>query len=106
MMYPVEIQVISCTVEPSDPIMCGMATLTMDESMAPISVPKVIDSVMSHLFGFGRARRSGGRAASSVMLVAMLRPLWLEAPMPSRAAGCGGGPFHFCKLPFRLLLRS
>src|SRR5579859_1009225 len=57
MMYPVLIQVISCTVAPSDPIMCGSATATIDESMAPMSVPKVIDTVTSHLLGLGRAAR-------------------------------------------------
>src|SRR5580700_9899283 len=55
MMYPVLIQVISCTVAPSDPIMCGSATATIDESIAPMRVPKVIDTVTSHLLGLGRA---------------------------------------------------
>ncbi len=54
MMYPVLIQVISCTVAPSDPIMCGSATETIDESIAPMSVPNVIDTVTSHLLGLGR----------------------------------------------------
>src|SRR5260370_28248651 len=57
MMYPVLIQVISCTVAPSVPIMWGSATATIDESIAPMSVPNVIDTVTSHLFGFGRAAR-------------------------------------------------
>src|ERR1700722_2755730 len=92
MMYPVEIQVISCTVEPRVPIMCGMATLTIDESMAPISVPKGMERVMTHLLGAGRARRSGGRAESSVMLVAMVRALAAaNAVRPGRHDGfCHG----------------
>src|SRR5580704_17667360 len=57
MMYPVLIQVISCTVAPSVPIMCGSATATIDESIAPMRVPNVIDTVTSHLFGLGRAIR-------------------------------------------------
>ena len=45
---------ISSTVAPSAPE-CGMATLTIDESIAPISVPKVIDMVTSHLLTGARA---------------------------------------------------
>src|ERR1700722_10255472 len=67
MMYPVLIQVISCTVAPRVPIMCGRATATIDESMAPMSVPKVIDTVTSHLFGLGRAIARRGRAMACVM---------------------------------------
>src|ERR1700722_7096249 len=76
MMYPVEIHVISCTVEPSVPIMCGSATLTIDESMAPISVPKVMETVTSHLFGLTRAARWGRTAASSEVPEAMGRPFY------------------------------
>ncbi len=66
MMYPVEIHVTSCTVAPSDPIMCGIATLTIDESIVPMSVPNVIDTVTSHLFGFARVARSVGKVAAAV----------------------------------------
>jgi hypothetical protein len=47
MTKPIVVQVISCTVAPTAPRSCGMATLTMDESMAPISVPNVTDIVTS-----------------------------------------------------------
>src|ERR1035438_4076520 len=62
MMYPVLIQVISWKVAPSVPIMWGSATATIDESIAPMSVPNVIDTVTSHLFGLGRGTRSAGKA--------------------------------------------
>ena len=55
MAKPVVIQVISCTVAPTAPRMCGSATLTIDASMAPISVPKVTETVTSHLLVGGRA---------------------------------------------------
>src|SRR5580693_1053651 len=38
--------------------MCGSATATIDESIAPMRVPNVMDTVTSHLFGFGRGMRS------------------------------------------------
>src|SRR5579863_1229256 len=60
MMYPVLIQVISWTVAPSDPIMWGSATATIDESIAPMRVPNVIDTVTSHLLGLGRMPTSRG----------------------------------------------
>ena len=50
MAYPVLTQVTSWTLAPSEPWMCGSATFTIDASMAPISVPKLTDTVMSHLF--------------------------------------------------------
>ena len=69
MTKPVVTQVISSTVAPSAPRRCGIATLTIDESMAPISVPKVTDSVTSHLLTGARASgartRDGGRHAAA-----------------------------------------
>src|SRR5438067_3773413 len=49
MTKPVVTHVICSTVTPSEPVRCGTATLTIEASMAPISVPKVIDTVTSHL---------------------------------------------------------
>ena len=60
------IHVISCTVAPSVPIMWGSATLTMEESIAPIRVPKVMEIVTSHLFGLGRATRKARRSDKGV----------------------------------------
>src|SRR5277367_4051086 len=51
----VEIQVISSTVAPTAPRMCGMATFTIDASMAPMRVPNVTETVTSHLLTLGRA---------------------------------------------------
>jgi hypothetical protein len=63
---PVEIQVISSSVAPTAPRMWVRATLTMLASMAPIKVPKLTETVTSHLLtgsrssaataGKGRAR--------------------------------------------------
>src|SRR5579863_4594922 len=50
--------------------MCGSATLTMEESMAPISVPKVIDAVTSHLLGLGRIARRLASATSGPTVAA------------------------------------
>ena len=60
---PVVTQVISSTVAPSEPVRCGVATVTIDVSMAPMSVPNVTDKVTSHLLTGARARRrrEGGR---------------------------------------------
>ena len=55
MTNPVVTQVISSTVAPSEPDRCGVATATIEVSMAPISVPKVTDSVTSHLLTGARA---------------------------------------------------
>jgi len=52
---PVDTQVISSTVAPTAPRRCGTATFTIDESIAPISVPKVTLTVTSHLLTGGRA---------------------------------------------------
>ena len=52
---PVVTHVICSTVTPSDPVRCGTATLTIDASIAPISVPNVIETVTSHLLTGGRA---------------------------------------------------
>ncbi len=48
-MKPVLAQVISCRVAPSEPRICDRATLTMEESMEPIRVPKDTERVTSHL---------------------------------------------------------
>src|SRR5262249_23154550 len=49
MTKPVVTHAICSTVAPSADCRCGTATLTIDASIAPISVPKVTDSVTSHL---------------------------------------------------------
>ena len=59
MTKPVVTQVISSTVAPSAPRRCGTATLTIDASMVPISVPKVTETVTSHLFTGGGAPVAG-----------------------------------------------
>src|SRR6185312_3347978 len=64
MTKPVEIHVISSSVAPTEPRMCSMATFTMDESMAPISVPNVTDTVTSHLLTGLRA--TAGAAAAKL----------------------------------------
>src|SRR3954466_6007870 len=45
---PVLIQVISWTVAPTAPRICESATLTIDASIAPISVPKVTEIATIH----------------------------------------------------------
>ena len=52
---PVVTHVTCSTVTPSDPMRCGTATLTIDASIAPISVPNVMDTVTSHLLTGGRS---------------------------------------------------
>src|SRR6266849_8077734 len=52
---PVVTHVICSTVTPREPMRWGTATLTIDASIAPISVPKVIESVTSHLLTGGRS---------------------------------------------------
>ena len=61
---PVLIQVISCTVAPTAPRICGSATLTIEASIAPISVPNVTDSATIHLRWGAAGRRGGSRARS------------------------------------------
>src|SRR5712691_11453997 len=62
MTKPVVTHVTCSTVTPRAPIRCGTATLTIDASIAPISVPNVIDSVTSHLLTGGRSVWTRGRA--------------------------------------------
>ena len=45
--------------------MCGIATDTIDVSMAPMSVPNVIETVTSHLLGLGRETRAGAARKAS-----------------------------------------
>lgn len=52
---PVVTHVISSMVAPTAPRRCGTATFTIDESIAPIMVPKVTEMVTTHLFGSGRS---------------------------------------------------
>jgi len=56
------IQVISSSVAPTAPRMCGSATFTIDESIAPINVPKLIAMVTTHLLT-GRRWAAGAGAA-------------------------------------------
>src|SRR4051812_5003602 len=52
--------------------MCGRATLMMDESMVPISVPKLMEIVMSHLLtGRRRAGTAGIAGADGTVVVVM-----------------------------------
>ena len=63
-----------------------MATFTMDESMAPIRVPKLIDTVMSHLFVGARTTGSRHRRPSNRLL---LSPgLAISASTPTSKAPC------------------
>ena len=55
---PVVTQVISSIVAPTAPRRCGIATLTIDASMAPISVPNVTETV-DQPFVHRLARRDG-----------------------------------------------
>src|SRR5512133_1333877 len=79
---PVEIQVISWTVAPTAPRICGSATFTIDESIAPMSVPNVTETVTSHLFGTGRAAAIG--AESVAVLTGVLPPGRARAARPPR----------------------
>ena len=67
---PVEIQVISWTVAPTAPRIWGSATLTIEESIAPMSVPKVTDTVTSHLLVAGRAGATGKATAVAELIAA------------------------------------
>src|SRR5947207_15559376 len=67
MTKPVVTQVICSTVTPSDPVRWGTATLTIDASIAPISVPKVIETVTSHLFTGARCAGIIGAAITPVV---------------------------------------
>src|SRR5689334_12767100 len=58
---PVVTHVICSTVTPNEPMRCGTATLTIDASIAPISVPNVIEIVTSHLLTGARAAGAAGR---------------------------------------------
>jgi len=68
----VEIQAISSSVAPTEPRMCVSATLTIEASIAPIRVPKLTETVTSHLLtGFARSRapmsaRDPGRATELI----------------------------------------
>jgi hypothetical protein len=74
--YPVVIHVISWSVAPTDPRMCGNATFTMDESIVPMSVPNVTDTVTSHLLTGARAGAGimGAAAADIVIVIAPQLP--------------------------------
>jgi hypothetical protein len=67
------IQVISCRVAPTAPRMCGSATLTIEESIAPISVPKLMETVTIHLLTGARravgASTPGGAGSAAVGLL-------------------------------------
>src|SRR5438046_217930 len=76
MTKPVVTHVICSTVTPSEPVRWGTATLTIEASMAPINVPKVIDTVTSHLL-------TGGRSSAAVALGA------LDLRVVQRHAGAG-----------------
>jgi len=76
MTNPVVIQVISWMVAPTAPRTWGSATFTMDESMVPMSVPKLTEIVTSHLFVAVRVGAPArGKAAAAV----------LTAPSPPRS---------------------
>src|SRR5690348_8953254 len=90
---PVVTHVTCSTVTPSDPMRCGTATLTIDASMAPIRVPKVIDNVTSHLLTGLRSRAVVAPPAVRAMLPALIAPHpAFGHPLPS---GEGTGPRAF-----------
>ena len=74
---PVVTHVICSTVTPSEPMRCGTATLTIDASIAPISVPKVIDTVTSHLL---TGARSAGAPVIGTLCPSPIGRRWREAP--------------------------
>ena len=88
MTKPVVTQVISSTVEPSAPRRCGVATATIDVSIAPISVPKVTDSVTSHLFTGGRSGTLWGTLCTA--LPGALRGATLMFLLPARRTSTSG----------------
>src|SRR3954462_5989231 len=51
---PVATQVISSVVAPTPAFKCGTATLTIEASIVPMRVPKVIEMVTNHLLVGGR----------------------------------------------------
>jgi hypothetical protein len=55
MMYAVDIHVISCRVAPTDPRMWGSATLTIDESIVPMTAPTPTAAATTHLSSAGGA---------------------------------------------------
>src|SRR3954465_5635320 len=67
---PVVTHVISSTVAPSDPVRWGVATATIDVSIAPMSVPNVTDSVTIHLLTAGRAAAAVSGAGGAAVLTA------------------------------------
>src|SRR5256885_16912207 len=94
MTKPVVTQVICSIVTPSDPVRCGTATLTIDASIAPISVPKVIDTVTSHLLTGSRSSRvvvppDAFRVAASEGTVVILGGKAGDAPSGESAGGLG-----------------
>src|SRR5712671_4202476 len=66
MTKPVVTHVISSTVAPSAPVRCGVATATIEVSMAPMSVPNVTDSVTTHLLTGARAYGAGNAETATV----------------------------------------
>src|SRR4051812_4860592 len=94
---PVEIQVISCSVAPTEPRMCPMATFTIELSMAPMRVPKVTLNVTSHLLTGGRAARrtvglpTPGPSATEVLMAGELG--WQEG-----ATGCEMNSSSHCEM--------
>src|SRR4051795_8092732 len=77
MTKPVVTQVTCSTVTPRAPVRCGTATFTIEASMAPISVPKVIDTVTSHLLtGFRSVGAVAPPAAASVTAELTDEPRW------------------------------
>src|SRR5579872_1930291 len=91
---PVVTQVTCSTVTPSDPMRCGTATLTIDASIAPISVPKVIDNVTSHLLTGLRSRSDVAPPAVRAMLPAVIAPHpALRATLSQRERALDGSAF-------------
>src|SRR5689334_22759219 len=68
---PVVTHVISSTVAPIAPRRCGVATLTIDESIVPMSVPNVTEMVTSHLLTGGRAAAGVGAITIAAELAAI-----------------------------------
>ena len=70
---PVVTHVICSTVAPRVPDRCGTATLTIEASIVPISVPNVIEIVTSHLLTGGRGPENEGASARLRTIVRLRR---------------------------------
>ncbi len=95
MTNPVVTQVISSTVAPSEPDRCGVATATIEVSMAPINVPKVTERVTNHLLTGARAGAYAKVPAAALTTApprhGERRPAADRPPPPAPCSGPGRG---------------